>query len=116
MDRLSEPGSVGTEFVTGPIAHFTDQRNILNFFWLSPDTDCSVPANAVLAGCRALAAQQAIISFAGASCRNLNEYSSGLVEVDATAGTASITLKDDQGQVIHDQLNPAVACARVIGP
>lgn len=116
VDRLTEPAPVGTEFVTGPIAHFTDQGAILNFFRLPPDTDCAIPANAVLAGCRAVAAQQAILSFSGASCRNLNTYSYGLVEVDSTAGTATITLKDDQGQVIHDQLNPAIACTRVIGP
>jgi hypothetical protein len=91
-------------------------RAMLNFFGLPPDTDCSAPANALLGGCRALAAQQAILTFAGASCRHLNTYSYGLVEVDATAGTTTITLKDDQGQTIHDQLSPALACTRVIGP
>ena len=116
VDRLTEPASVGTEFVTGPIAHFTDQGIVLNFFGLPPDTDCSVPANAALAGCQALAAQQAILGFAGASCRHLNTYSYGLVEVDAAAGTVEITLKDDQGQVIHDQLNPVIACTQVVGP
>ncbi len=97
VDRLTELASVGTAFVTGPIAHFTDQGNVLNVFGLPPDTDCSAPANAVLAGCRALAAQQAILSFAGASCRHLDTDSYGLVEVDATAGTTMLTLKDDQG-------------------
>jgi hypothetical protein len=43
-------------------------------------------------------------------------YSYGLVEVDATAGTTTVTLKDDHAQTIHDQLDPAVACTRVIGP
>lgn len=74
------------------------------------------PVAGVANGCRALAAQQAILGFAGASCRHLNTYSYGVVEVDATAGTTTITLKDDQGQTIHDQVNPALACTRVIGP
>jgi hypothetical protein len=116
VDRLTEPGSVGTEFVTGPIAHFTDQGNVLSFFGLPPDTDCSTPVNAAKAGCLALAAEQAILSFAGARCRHLDKYSYGLVEVDAAAETVGVTLKDDRGQVIHDQLNPVIACERVIGP
>jgi hypothetical protein len=116
VDRLTEPGSVGTEFVTGPIAHFTDQGIVLSFFGLPPDTDCSTPVNAAKAGCLALAAEQAILSFAGASCRHLNKYSYGLVEVNAVTGMLEVSLKDDQGQLISDQLNPAIACTRAIGP
>ena len=37
-------------------------------------------------------------------------------QVDSAAATAEVTLKDEQGQVIQDQLNPALICARVIGP
>lgn len=116
VDRLSEPGSVGTEFVTGPIAHFTDQGIVLSFFGLPPGTDCSLPPSSSLAGCLALAAEQAILSFAGASCRHLNAYSYGVVTVDAAAGTLEVALKDDQGGVIADRLNPAIACRRIIGP
>lgn len=116
VDRLTEPVPAGTEFVTGPIAQFTDQGIVLGFFGLPPDIDCSVPANAVQPGCRALAAEQAILSFAGAGCRHLNKYSYGVVEVDAATGTLKVSLKDDQGQVILDQLNQITACTRVIGP
>lgn len=115
VDRLTEPQSAGTEFVTGPVAFLTDQGIVLNFFGLSPDTDCSLAANAALAGCRAVAAGQAILSFSGVSCRHLNRYSYGVVDVDA-GGTAVVTLKDQWGQIIHDQLNPAIACSRGVGP
>lgn len=114
IDRVTDPAPVAVEFVTGPIAHFTNQGVTLNFFGLPPDTDCQNPANAPLAGCRAVAGVQAILGFAGVSCRHLNRYSYGVVDVDATAGTATIALKDDAGNVITDQLNPALACVRTL--
>jgi hypothetical protein len=49
-------------------------------------------------------------------CRHLNVNSYGLVDVDASAGTATITLKDDTGAVVSDQQNPAVLCTKTIGP
>jgi len=116
IDRLTEPMSAGTEFVTGPIATLTDQGTLLNFFGLPPDTDCSLPANAGHPGCVAVAAQQGVLSFAGVNCRHLNKFSYGAVEVNAATRTVTVTLKDDQGQVIRDQLNPAIECRGSIGP
>ena len=116
VDRLTESAPVGTEFVTGPIAHLTDQATVLDFFALPPDTNCTLPENAVKAGCQAVAAEQAILSFAGAHCRHLNKYSYGLVEINATTGMLEILLKDDQGKVILDQLDQTTPCTRVVGP
>ena len=116
IDRLVAPTSIAREFVTGPVAQFTDQGIILNFFGLPADTNCQTPSNMGLPGCQALAAAQGIYGFAGVDCRHLNKHSYGLVEVDATAGTVTITLKDSEGQVIHDQLNPALSCSQTIGP
>jgi phosphodiesterase/alkaline phosphatase D-like protein len=115
VDRLAEPASVAAEFVTGPVAYATDQALVLGFFGLDANTDCATPTNAGLAGCLALAAEQQIMSFAGVSCRHLNQYSYGLVEVEAASGVATVTLKDDRGQAIHDQLKPANACTGQIG-
>jgi hypothetical protein len=115
VDRLAEPASVAREFVTGPVAYATDQASVLGFFGLDANTDCTAPTNAGRAGCLALAAEQQIMSFAGVSCRHLNQYSYGLVEVEAASGVATVTLKDDRGQVIHDQLKPAKVCTGQIG-
>lgn len=115
VDRLTEPSSVATEFVTGPVAYATDQALVLGFFGLDANTDCAAPANAVRAGCLALAAEQQILSFAGVSCRHLNLSSYGLVEVDTASRLATVTLKDDHGQVIDDQLRPTIACIEQIG-
>jgi hypothetical protein len=114
VDRLTEPVPVGTEFVTGPIAYATDQELTLGFFG-QRGTDCSVPANQLTPGCQALAAQNGVFAFAGASCWNVNKYSYGLVEVNGATGVVQITLKDDQGQVVHHQLAPGVPCAGVLG-
>jgi hypothetical protein len=59
---------------------------------------------------------QAIFTFVGADCRHLDKFSYGLVEVNASAGTATITLKDDAGIVISDQVNPSIQCTKTIGP
>ena len=64
----------------------------------------------------AIAANQKILSFAGARCRNLDTDSYGVVDVDATAGTAKVTLKRSDGQIVADQVDPSVSCARTIGP
>jgi alkaline phosphatase D len=115
-DRVAERPAVAKEFVTGPVAYATDQALVLGFFGLPADTDCSLPANAPLPGCTALAAEQRILRVvAGVTCGHLNEYSYGLVEVDAALGVATVTLKDKHGQVIHDQLNPAIECTGQVG-
>src|SRR3989442_4499195 len=61
-------------------------------------------------------AQQAIHTLLGADCRHLNAYSYGVVRVDPTAGTATITLKDSAGNELHDQLTPTTACTRTLRP
>ena len=58
----------------------------------------------------------AILNNVGVNCRHLDVFSYGVVEVDATAETATITLKDETGTVLQDQLQPAVLCQQTIGP
>ncbi len=116
IDRLTAPAPIALEFVTGPVAHLTNQGIILDFFGLSPDTDCQAPANMALPGCQALAFFQGVLGFLGADCRHLDKFSYGLVEVNASAGTATITLKDDAGIVISDQLDSSIQCTKTIGP
>jgi PhoD-like phosphatase len=116
VDRLTDPTPVALEFVTGPVAHLTNQGTILDFFGLTPGTNCQEPANAELAGCQALAVFQDTLSFLGVDCRHLDRYSYGLVAVDAGAETAALMLKDEGGNLIHDQLNPAIACTKMITP
>jgi alkaline phosphatase D len=95
--------AVAHEVITGPIATLTQQNNILRDFGPS-------------LGPTILALRHALLDLAGASCRHLNVFSYGSVAVDATAGTAIIALKDSTGQVIHDQLNPAITCTKTLGP
>lgn len=102
IDRFSDPTPIATEFVTGPVAHYTDQQSTLNAF-------------GPVIGPLAVGGKQQILSLAGVDCRHLDKYSYGVVEVNAAAGSVTVTLKDDSGAVIHDQLNPAVPCVRTIG-
>ena len=101
LDRFADPQPIAVEFITGPIATVTSEQLTLSLF---------PPAIAP----QALMAQHALYNLAGVECQNLNTYSYGLVEVDANAGTVRVTLKDQNGNVIHDQLNPGILCTKTI--
>jgi alkaline phosphatase D len=105
IDRFTNPRPIAHEFVTGPIARFTFEQEILEFvtdIGLDPDV--------------ALSAFHAVLNIVGVDCRHLDAVSYGLVDVDASAGTATITLKDDTGAVLIDQLNSTTPCTKTIGP
>ena len=99
IDRFTDPVPVAYEAMTGPIATVTWQNLILGAI-----------------GPLGVVAQQAIHTLLGADCRHLNAYSYGVVRVDPTTGSATITLKDSAGNALHDQLTPTTACTRPIGP
>jgi alkaline phosphatase D len=95
----------GQEFVTGPIATNTFEAEIRAFFGGGPLGNLGVFAF------------NQILDIVGVNCRDLNVDSYGLVEVDASAGTATVTLKDDQGNAITDKGPLATgACTKTIGP
>jgi alkaline phosphatase D len=99
IDRFLAPEPIAQEFVTGPIATTTLQT-----------------ATLALAGPAGLLGFNAILDLVGVQCRHLDAYSYGLVDVDVRVGTATITLKDENGKVLVDQQNPAVLCTKTIGP
>jgi phosphodiesterase/alkaline phosphatase D-like protein len=99
LDRFLEPQPMAQEFMAGPIAAFTLEHDIVQA--MGPD---------------ALTAFHALLTLVGVECRHLNSHSYGLVDVDSSAGTATITLKDAHGDVVHDQLNPAISCTKTLGP
>ncbi len=98
VDRLSDRDPAAQEFLTGPIAAGT----------LGAEAEGAMPG--------ASGFFSTVASALGVTCSNLRTYSYGLVEVNAAAGTATITLKDDKGNVVRDQSNPSVLCAKTIGP
>ena len=99
IDRFTDPTPIAYEFITGPIAQLTDQQLTLQFF--GPNVGSAV-----------LNAFHGILNLVGADCHNLDVYSYGSVQVDSTRGTATITLKDENGNIIHDQLNPTITCTK----
>src|SRR5437016_3503862 len=99
IDRFTDPVPLAYEAMTGPIATVTWQNLILGAI-----------------GPLGVVAQQAIHTLLGADGRHLNAYSYGVVRVDPTTGSATITLTDSAGNALHDQLTPTTACTRTIGP
>jgi len=99
IDNFADPEPIAHELVTGPIATRTFEEGILDRW-----------------GNARLVAANLLFNILGMDCRHLNTFSYGLVDVDAAAGTATITLKDDSGVVLLDQLNPSTtACTTTIG-
>ena len=99
IDISSDPEPIALEFVTGPIATNTFQNSVL-----------------AQAGAGGLAAFNLLLDFLGVDCRHLDAFSYGLVEINASAGTATITLKDEKGDVLLDQSSPtSKSCAKSIG-
>jgi alkaline phosphatase D len=98
IDRFTDAEPVADEIVTGPIATNTLEQEIIN-----------------LIGPPGVAAFQAVLGIAGVGCRQLDTYAYALVDVDADAGTATVSLRDETGAVLTDAGDPTVPCVRAIG-
>jgi alkaline phosphatase D len=98
IDRFTDAEPVADEIVTGPIATNTLEQEIIN-----------------LIGPAGVAAFQAVLGIAGVGCRQLDTYAYALVDVDADAGTATVSLRDETGAVLADVGDPTVPCVRAIG-
>lgn len=95
IDRFTDPSAIAYEFMTGPIATVTFQNIILNQF-----------------GPQGILAYNAILNILGMDCRHLNVNSYGSVNVDPNPEIATVSLKDENGNIIHDQLNPSNLCSK----
>ena len=99
VDRFTDPTPIAYEFITGPVAALTDEKNLLQIF--GPNV-----------GPVAVEAKQNILNLVGADCRNLDVFSYGSVGINSKTGIAEVTLKDENGNTIKDQLNQQVSCTK----
>ena len=93
IDKTADPDPIAYEAISGPIATNTYKHEILNSF----------PAN----GEALVNSLQAVLSLQGVECRAIDTYSYQLVEVNAGAGTLTISSRDKDGHVLSDDLDPA---------
>lgn len=100
VDQFSDPTPVAHEFVTGPIVVAATLEDELRLR---------------LDGSR-LNDFHTLLNLVGTDCRELDTFSYGVVEVNAAAGTARITLKDASGAIVKDQRQPTVLCQKTLGP
>jgi phosphodiesterase/alkaline phosphatase D-like protein len=98
IDRFADPDPIAVELVTGPIATFTFQVEVIR-----------------VAGTFGLQIFQQLLTFDGLDCRNLNQNSYGLVEALADEGTLALASKDENGALIVDPVTSA-QCAVTDGP
>jgi phosphodiesterase/alkaline phosphatase D-like protein len=99
IDSQTDPTPIAYEAISGPIATNTFKQEIID----TVGADLVVPF-------------QAALTAAGVDCRAIDTYSYQLVEVDAVAGTMTITSKDQNGHVVSDDLTPSTKCQKVLGP
>ena len=83
IDVFTAPTPVAVELVTGPVATFTFQVEVIR-----------------VAGQFGLSIFNQLLTFDGMDCRNLNRNSYGLVEADAVDGTLALASKDQNGAII----------------
>ncbi|MCP5109757.1 MAG: hypothetical protein GY953_02860, partial [bacterium] len=76
VDRFSDAEPIATEFITGPIATTTLEQTLDEAGFSQ-------------------GLQNQALNLLGLSCWDLGSFGYGLVEVDIDAGTATVTLKDD---------------------
>ena len=96
---------VSYEVVTGPIGAETDKARIIRF------------SEGIGADPKPfLQARELLFTIAGADCRNIDTYSYGSVSFSRFSGAVTITLKDQNGNTIHDDLNPSIECKKSFGP
>ncbi len=98
IDRFTDPEPIANELITGPIATFTLEEEILGGF-----------------GQELLQAFHILLNVVGANCRNLGTDSYGAVDFDSDAGTVGIELKDANGETVRDDIDPSVGCKETIG-
>ncbi len=103
VDLFADPTPVALEFVTGPIAAFTDADGFRFFFGPGKLSDAAIAAN------------NALLDIAGAECRNTDAYSYGVVEVSA-AGAVTVTLKDAAGGTILSEQAGNAPCVKSLTP
>jgi alkaline phosphatase D len=117
IDRFADPETIAQEFTTGPVAAFTLEEGIHQLA-----TSIGVDPNTLVQGFNTL------FNLLGVDCRDLGgvrpllggtsapRFTYGLVEVKRR--TATITLKDQEGNVLADKdpLDPSDQCMRTLGP
>jgi len=105
IDRFTDPTPISYEVVTGPIGAETDKARIIRFAEAN-----GIDPNSLLF------AREFLFTTAEADCRNIDTYSYGSVSFSRFSETVTITLKDQNGNTIHDDLNPSIECKKSFGP
>ena len=84
INRFSETEPLAREFVAGPIATYTLQKELTRSAGISPAT------------------VSRLRGLFGTTCAQLDAFGYGVVDLDPELGTATITLKDERGQVLEE--------------
>jgi phosphodiesterase/alkaline phosphatase D-like protein len=98
IDVFSAPTPIAVELVTGPVATFTFEVEVVR-----------------VAGILGLSIFNQLLDFTGMDCRNLNLNSYGLVEALEAPGTLSLASKDEHGAVVT-QVGTTLQCSVTDGP
>jgi alkaline phosphatase D len=101
---FSDQTPISYEVVTGPIGAETDKARIVRF---AGGEEAAKPL---------IMAREFLFTNVKADCRNIDTYSYGSVSFSRFSETVTITLKDQNGNTIHDDINPNLECKKSFGP
>ncbi len=96
-DFLNDRERVATEFVTGPIATMTLASAVEVIAGVPPET------------------LNMLVDYLPMRCWDLDAFGYGVVDVDTVAGTATISLRDQAGEILRSQGDPDVECVQTFG-
>jgi hypothetical protein len=93
IDRYTDPEPIAREIIAGPIATNTFFSEVFSF-----------------GGAFAVDAVNRALDIPWKQCRHGDAYAYGLVEVDSTTGSTTVTLKDETATLLVNQVVPADTC------
>ena len=92
IDRFTNSTPIAYEFVTSSLTSVTDQQ------WLEDPMRVSIPTSHH--------------TVAGIECLPSNRYTYGSVEIDDSNGIAQVSLKDHDGNIVHDSKDSSIPCTK----
>lgn len=99
LDKVTDSKKIAYEVVTGPIAALTDEKNLL------------AQSPIYLAAKKDILSNKLVVD-----CFNLNKFSYGSVIFTKGTNLLKITLKDENGNTIQDEVRPNTQCTKTFVP
>jgi alkaline phosphatase D len=97
IDIFTDDEAVATEFITGPIATNTLEKSVEAATGITGDV------------------LNEFVGYLDVACWDLDVFAYGLVDVDLATGATTVSLKDENGEILKSKGDPNVLCTKTVG-